>query len=59
MKTDLKRFSLWLCVLAACAGFSRVCSAQVAVTITPNAVSNTYTGKITLQVTGLNRGKAC
>jgi len=56
MKTNLKKFPLWLCVLAALAGFNRVCSGAVAVTLTPNVVSNTYDGKITLQVTGLNPG---
>ena len=56
MRINLKRFPLLLCVLVAWAGFDRVCSAQVAVTITPNVVSNTYNGKIMLRVTGLNPG---
>src|ERR1700722_19717056 len=33
------------------------CSAQVAVTVTPSAISNTYSGFITLNITGLTTGQ--
>lgn len=34
------------------------CSAQVAVTVTPSATSNTYSGAITLNITGLTNGQS-
>jgi hypothetical protein len=34
------------------------CSAQVAVTVTPSATSNTYSGFITLNITGLTNGES-
>ena len=42
-----------LIVLALLAGFARTGRAAVGLTITPNTVSNTYNGPITVQVTGL------
>ena len=48
MTNCLKKLSILLAVLAALTGFDRVCAGAVAVSLTPNAVSNTYTGTITL-----------
>jgi hypothetical protein len=45
-----------LIVLALLAGFARTGRAAAGLTITPNTVSNTYNGKITLQVTGIASG---
>ncbi len=53
MKTSLKNLSVTLALLAS---LTQAAWATVAFTITPNAVSNTYVGPITLQVTGLSSG---
>jgi hypothetical protein len=53
MKAKPLYFSLALAFLA---GFNQTARATVAFTITPSSVSNTYSGKITLQVTGLTNG---
>ena len=53
MKTFLAR----LFVLIALTGWALQSRAAVTVSITPSAVSNTYTGTIALQVTGLTNGE--
>src|SRR5258707_15134595 len=50
----MKTKSCYVCLSAALALFAgRNAHAAVAFTVTPSAVSNTYSGTITLQVTGL------
>jgi hypothetical protein len=53
MKTSLKNLLVTLVLLAS---LTQAAWATVAFTVTPNAVSNTYVGPITLQVTGLASG---
>jgi hypothetical protein len=44
-------------VLALLTGLTQTARAQVAFNITPSSISNTYSGNITLQVTGLTNGE--
>jgi len=53
MKTKFHYFFMLLALLAS---LTQTARAAVAFTVTPAAVSNTYSGKITLQVTGLASG---
>ena len=53
MKTSIKNLLVTLALLA---GLNQAARATVAFTLTPNTVSNTYVGPITLQVTGLASG---
>jgi hypothetical protein len=53
-----KQFSIFLAIIAAAVGLRvSTCSAAVTVTVTPSATSNTYTGPITLNITGLTPGQ--
>jgi hypothetical protein len=55
MKTTTQRFFFSLALLAGLVGSV---NATPAFTITPSAVSNTYSGKLTLLVTGLTNGES-
>jgi hypothetical protein len=59
VKSNSKRFFIWTTALAAALRLGAGhCSAQVAVTVTPSTTSNTYSGAITLNITGLTNGES-
>ncbi len=56
MKIHPKMFSVLLAALSVLLGADNACLGAVNFTVTPAAISNTYNGTITLQVTGLTSG---
>jgi hypothetical protein len=57
-KTNLKRLLILATAITTTIGVSgTICSAQVAITVTPSATSNTYSGFITLNIGGLTNGQ--
>lgn len=54
MKAKLHYYFIVLVLLA---GFAEATRAAVDFTVTPSAVSNTYSGHISLQITGLTNGE--
>jgi len=59
MKTNPKNFTILLFALIAAAWFGgeNISRAQVALTVSPSVTSNTYSGVITLQITGITNGE--
>jgi Carboxypeptidase regulatory-like domain len=57
MKISSERFIIWFTAFVLLLGVSNVGLAQPTLSVTPSVTSNTYTGVITLNITGLTNGE--